>query len=131
MRRCPYEHVSGTRGSRRRHQKIGGDDVARVEHADTVCPVGAVEYAGPVQLLSGSLALMHEGLDCGWHAPAPRPAGVRTTRRLDAVDRAHPLGEAHVLRAVAACFRPGHARSDFERPSPNGPVRPPAPRTLE
>src|SRR5215217_4341548 len=47
-------------------------------------------------------------------APGARSTRMRTARRFDAVDGTHPLGEAHVVRAVVRRALPWRRRCECE-----------------
>ena len=76
---------------------VGGEDVPHVDHADTECAVSAMENERAVQIVPGNPFRFDMGTDGGRHCPLPGSTRRWAALWFDAVDRTHPLGEAHVV----------------------------------
>ena len=111
-----------------RDRGVRVDDVRHVDHAHAVGAVGAVKDERPPARARAARSASAYSRSGGRERPAARSARVRARRRLDAVDRAHPLGEADVVRAVLAGALPGHVGRGEERLRPHGAVGPALPR---
>jgi len=88
------EHLACAGIATRANDSVGGEHFGRIEHANPERAMAAVHHRGFRRCLFGV------GGDCRRKAPAARSSRDRTCARLDAVDRARPLGEADVVGVI-------------------------------
>src|SRR4249920_3189493 len=115
MRHRADERLPAAAIAEPRDYSIGGHDFVGVEHAHAVRAVAAVQHHGLGGPAGGDPLGQDEIVGPQRHGPVAWLARVWTGARLDAIHWAHPVGEAHVVRAVAPGALPRELGSAGER----------------
>src|SRR4051812_48136521 len=110
VRHRAHEHIGGAMLPGFTYQIVSRNHLTRVEHADAVSSMRTVEYRRSGKRASGP-AFMGD-IFHGRFGKTPRASTtcVRTDARLDAIDGARPLREAHVVWTVSGRTLPGRLR---------------------
>src|SRR5947209_1921226 len=90
-----HQHIRGVVLRGGLHQIIAGNHGMRVEHADAVRSVRTMEYHRADKRTAHLALAVDVFRRRSRQAPRPRRPRVRTDTRLDTVDRARPIREAH------------------------------------
>src|SRR3954463_7352242 len=130
MRHRAHEHIGGAMLRGVTYQVVSRNHLTRVEHADAVTSMRTVEYRR-----SGKRASCPAFMADIFHGrfgktPRANTACVRTDARLDAIDGARPLREAHVVRTVSGRTLPWRWRFRRECARADVAIRPARPRPI-
>ena len=121
----PYQDVRAGTSRQVLNQGISGHDIGDIEHTDAV---GAVRHRK--ERWAGQTFPCRIVPNSDRQRPVTRTLCVRAGRRLNAIRRTHPGGEADIMDAIWRCPFPGRRRHRRERPRRDLAIRPPRFRTI-